>query len=75
VRAFSVNPGVVTTEAVKATLGDDGLLAQRYGASTPEEIAAALFWLGTEKEALPLAKSYTMIDLQPLHKERVAATT
>ncbi|MFN3732147.1 SDR family NAD(P)-dependent oxidoreductase [Comamonas testosteroni] len=75
VRAFSVNPGVVTTEAVKATLGDDGLLAQRYGASTPEEIAEALFWLGTEKDALPLAKSYTMIDLQPLHKERVAATT
>ena len=75
VRAFSVNPGVVTTEAVKATLGDDGLLAQRYGASTPEEIAEALFWLGTEKDALPMAKSYTMIDLQPLHKERVAATT
>lgn len=74
VRAFSVNPGVVSTEAVKATLGEDGLLAQRYGASTPEEIAEALFWLGTEEDALPLAKSYTMIDLQPLHKERVAAT-
>lgn len=73
VRSFSVNPGVVTTEAVKATLGDDGVLAQRYGASTPEEIAAALFWLGTEEDALPLAKSYTMIDLQPLYKERVAA--
>jgi hypothetical protein len=38
VRAFSVNPGVVTTEAVKATLGDDGLLAQRYGASTPKKL-------------------------------------
>ena len=73
VRAFSVNPGVVTTEAVKATLGDDGVLAQRYGAATPEEIAAALFWLGTEEEALPLAKSFTMIDLQPIYKERVAA--
>ena len=73
VRSFSVNPGVVTTEAVKATLGDDGVLAQRYGASTPEEIAAALFWLGTEEDALPLAKAYTMIDLQPLYKERVAA--
>ena len=71
VRSFSVNPGVVTTEAVKATLGDDGVLAQRYGAATPEEIAAALFWLGTEEEALPLSKAYTMIDLQPLYKERV----
>lgn len=75
VSAFSVNPGVVTTEAVKATLGDDGVLAQRYGAATPEEIAAALFWLGTEEDALPLAKSYTMIDLQPLYKERVAVAT
>ena len=73
VRAFSVNPGVVTTEAVKATLGDDGVLAQRYGAATPEEIAAALFWLGTKEEALPLAKAFTMIDLQPIYKERVAA--
>ncbi|MEX8195169.1 SDR family NAD(P)-dependent oxidoreductase [Comamonas guangdongensis] len=73
IRAFSVNPGVVSTEAVKATLGDDGVLAQRYGASTPEEIAAALFWLGTEQDALPLSKAYAMIDLQPLYKERVAA--
>lgn len=72
IRAFSVNPGVVTTEAVKATLGDDGVLAQRYGAATPEEIAAALFWLGTAEEALPLSKAFTMIDLQPLYKERVA---
>ncbi len=77
VRAFSVNPGVVTTEAVKATLGDDGVLAQRYGAATPEQIAAALFWLGSEPEALSLAKSHTMLDLQPLYQERVAtaATT
>lgn len=73
VRSFSVNPGVVTTEAVKATLGDDGVLAQRYGAATPEQIAAALFWLGSEPEALSLAKSHTMLDLQPLYQERVAA--
>ncbi|WP_407715500.1 SDR family NAD(P)-dependent oxidoreductase [Comamonas testosteroni] len=73
VRAFSVNPGVVTTEAVKATLGDDGVLAQRYGAATPEQIAAALFWLGSEPEALSLAKSHTMLDLQPLYQEHVAA--
>ncbi|NIF85632.1 SDR family oxidoreductase [Comamonas sp. Tr-654] len=73
VRAFSVNPGVVTTEAVKATLGDDGVLAQRYGAATPEQIAAALFWLGSDPQALPLAKSHTMLDLQPLYQERVAA--
>lgn len=72
IRAFSVNPGVVTTEAVSATLGDDGMLAQRYGASTPQEIAAALFWLGTAEAALPLAKSPHMLDLAQLYKEHVA---
>jgi hypothetical protein len=40
---------------------------------TPEQIAAALFWLGSEPEALSLAKSHTMLDLQPLYQERVAA--
>ena len=72
--AFSVNPGVVTTEAVKATLGDDGLLAQRYGAATPEQIATALYWLATSADAPLLAKSPAMIDLQPLLKERVEAS-
>lgn len=73
IRAFSVNPGIVTTEAVKATLGDDGTLAQRYGASSPQEIAATLFWLGTAEAALPLAKSPSMIDLQALYQTQIAA--
>ncbi|CAM4229718.1 2-(R)-hydroxypropyl-CoM dehydrogenase [Comamonas aquatilis] len=72
--AFSVNPGVVTTEAVKATLGDDGVLAQRYGAATPAQIAAALFWLGTAADAPSLAKAPTMLELQTLIKERLEIT-
>lgn len=66
VRAFSVNPGLVSTEAVTATLGDDGVLARRYGAMTPQSIAAALLWLASDPQAAALAKKPTLIDLQPL---------
>ena len=65
-RAFSVNPGLVSTEAVTATLGDDGELAQRYGAMPPEAIAAALLWLATDPRAAALARDPVMLDLQPL---------
>jgi NAD(P)-dependent dehydrogenase (short-subunit alcohol dehydrogenase family) len=68
-RAYSVNPGLVTTEAVKATLGDDGLLAQRFGAMPPEAIAQALLWLATDARAPALARSPDMIDLQGVVKQ------
>ena len=69
-RAFSVNPGLVSTEAVTATLGDDGVLARRYGAMAPEAIAVALLWLATDPRAQALAKGPDMIDLQPLAREQ-----
>lgn len=69
-RAYSANPGLVSTEAVTATLGDDGVLARRYGAMAPEAIAAALLWLATDPRAPALAKSPDMIDLQPLAREQ-----
>lgn len=68
-RAFSVNPGLVSTEAVTATLGDNGALAQRFGAMSPQVIAAALLWLATDERARPLAEKPVMLDLQPLIKE------
>lgn len=68
-RAFSVNPGLVSTEAVTATLGDDGALAQRFGAMSPEAIAAALLWLATDDRARPLAEKPVMLDLQTLIKD------
>jgi NAD(P)-dependent dehydrogenase (short-subunit alcohol dehydrogenase family) len=73
VRAFSVNPGLVTTEAVTATLGDDGALAQRYGAMPPSAIAASLLWLATDPRAAVLASKPTLIDLQPLVREHQLA--
>lgn len=69
VRAFSVNPGLVSTEAVTATLGDGGWLERRYGAMPPQAIAAALLWLATDPRAAALAAGPSMIDLQPLVRE------
>ena len=69
VRAFSVNPGLVTTEAVAATLGEDGTLAQRYGAMAPATIAASLRWLATDPAAAELTQKPTLINLQELVRE------
>jgi NAD(P)-dependent dehydrogenase (short-subunit alcohol dehydrogenase family) len=69
VLAFSVNPGLVSTEAVTATLGDDGALAQRYGAMPPQAIAGALLWLASDPRAAALTSKPTLIELQPLVKE------
>ncbi len=69
IRAFSVNPGLVSTEAVTATLGDGGLLEQRYGAMKPGAIADALLWLVTDPDAAGLAANPSMIDLQDLLRE------
>ncbi|WP_051603239.1 SDR family oxidoreductase [Simplicispira psychrophila] len=69
VRAYSVNPGLVTTEAVTATLGEDSALAQRYGAVSPSAIAAGLLWLATDPGAVALARKPTLIQLQELVHE------
>ncbi len=70
IRAFSVNPGLVSTEAVTATLGDGGLLEQRFGAMKPQAIAAGLVWLATDPRAAELARQPAMIDLQDVVRER-----
>lgn len=69
IRAFSVNPGVVTTEAVTAALGDGGWLEKNYGAMKPAAIAAALLWLATAPSAARLAAQPVMLDLQTLVRE------
>ncbi len=69
IQAYSVNPGIVTTEAVAATLGEDGVLAKRIGAMPPQAIAQALLWLVTDPAAPALAKSPRMVELQALVKE------
>lgn len=51
VRAYTVNPGVVTTDALKATIGDKGLIALRAGSAPPEVPAAVMLWLATHEQA------------------------
>ncbi|MGI9153604.1 MAG: SDR family oxidoreductase [Rubrivivax sp.] len=70
VRAFTVNPGLVSTEAVTATLGDGGQLEQRFGAMSPQRIAQGLLWLATAPEARDLSRGPGMVDLQPLIRSR-----
>jgi len=51
IKAFNLQPGVVTTESLMATLGDNGALAAQYGSAPPEVPAAVIHWLLTSKEA------------------------
>lgn len=44
-RAYTVNPGVVTTEALKATIGDKGIAALGGMAAPPEVPAEVILWL------------------------------
>jgi len=52
IRAFTLNPGVVTTDALKATIGESGLLAMRIGTAPPQVPAAVMVWLATAGQAV-----------------------
>jgi NAD(P)-dependent dehydrogenase (short-subunit alcohol dehydrogenase family) len=71
--AFSVNPGFVNTEAAQATLGLDAELSKKYGATTPEAIAASLLWLVSDASAAELTQKPNLIDLQALIKTKALA--
>jgi NAD(P)-dependent dehydrogenase (short-subunit alcohol dehydrogenase family) len=51
IRAFTLNPGVVTTDALKATIGENGLLALRIGTAPPQVPAEVMVWLATNDQA------------------------
>lgn len=52
IRAYTINPGVVTTDALKATIGDKGLIALRAGSAPPQVPAAVMLWLATAEQAV-----------------------
>ncbi len=52
IRAFNLQPGVVTTEAMLATLGEKGRMAVAFGSAPPEVPAAVIRWLATSDEAV-----------------------
>lgn len=49
--AYTLNPGVVTTDALKATIGDKGVIALRAGSAPPQVPAEVMLWLATEEQA------------------------
>lgn len=51
IRAFTLNPGVVTTDALKATIGERGVLALRSGTAPPQVPAEVMVWLATAEQA------------------------
>lgn len=52
IRAYTLNPGVVTTDALKATIGEQGVLALRAGSAPPEVPAAVMLWLARDERAV-----------------------
>lgn len=51
IRAYTLNPGVVTTEALKVTIGEKGVIALRAGSAPLEVPAAVMLWLATDPQA------------------------
>ncbi|MNG82877.1 2-(R)-hydroxypropyl-CoM dehydrogenase [compost metagenome] len=52
IRAYTLNPGVVTTDALKATIGEKGVIALRAGSAPAEVPAAVMVWLATDERAV-----------------------
>lgn len=50
--AYTVNPGVVSTDALTATIGDQGVRALGGHCAPPEVPAAVMLWLATTPEAI-----------------------
>jgi len=68
IRAFTVNPGVVNTETLRATIGDRGVTALGKGIAEPELPAAVLLWLATSPEANGF--QYRTVHAQPFAREQ-----
>jgi len=68
IQAFTMNPGVVSTDTLLATMGGDPEIAKRYGSAPPEVPAAVILWLATS----PIATNYQkqMIECQPFARDQ-----
>lgn len=67
IRAYTLNPGVVTTDALRATIGDKGVIALRAGSAPPEVPAAVMLWLATDPAAVDHQRK--TIHCQPFARE------
>lgn len=67
IRAFTVNPGIVDTEALRATIGARGVLAMRQGVAPPEVPAQVMVWLATQPAAAAFQRR--TVDAQAFARE------
>jgi 3-oxoacyl-[acyl-carrier protein] reductase len=67
IRAFTVNPGVVNTETLRATIGDQGIKGLKKSVAEPEVIADVLLWIAENPSAD--AMQYTTIQAQALARD------
>jgi NAD(P)-dependent dehydrogenase (short-subunit alcohol dehydrogenase family) len=51
IKAYTLNPGVVTTESLRATIGERGVKNLASGSAPPEVPAAVLLWLASNPKA------------------------
>ncbi len=71
IRFFSVEPGFVLTEVMKAN-GFDDKIAERFNPTPPEHIAAVVRWLAESDEALT-RQDKTVIHAPALYRELFAS--
>lgn len=67
IRAFTVNPGVVNTETLRATIGDQGIKGLQQAVAEPDEIGNVLLWIADNSAADEL--QYSTISAQKLARE------
>jgi len=68
IRAFTLNPGVVDTEALQATIGEKGVQALGGRVAPPRVPADVMVWLATSPDADALQKR--TLNAQSLARER-----
>ena len=68
IQAFTLNPGVVSTDTLLATMGGNPELAKRYGSAPPEVPAAVILWLASSPLAIDFQRQ--MIECQPFALEQ-----
>lgn len=64
IRAFTVNPGVVNTETLRTTIGEQGIKGLAQSIVEPELIAEVLLWIADNPDADNM--QYQTIDAQRL---------
>ena len=68
IRAYTLNPGVVTTDALRATVGEQGVIALRAGSAPPHVPAAVMLWLATQEAAVDHQRK--TVHCQPFAREQ-----